>query len=37
VRRFEKPRADMVISGSGPNLSTELLARIIHETAAEVA
>jgi hypothetical protein len=27
VRRFQKPRADMVISGSGPNLEAELEAR----------
>jgi hypothetical protein len=27
VRRFQKPRAGMVISGSGPNLREELSAR----------
>jgi hypothetical protein len=27
VRRFEKPRADMVICGSGPSLGAELFAQ----------
>jgi hypothetical protein len=27
MRHFQKPRAGMVISGSGPNLPTELYAR----------
>jgi len=27
VRRFQEPRAGMVISGSGPNLNIELCAR----------
>jgi len=27
MRHFQKPRAGMVISGSGPNLTFELFAR----------